>query len=1335
MDVIAKCLNGFMEGTVADISVDNSNGNNSAQKTVYQIRFGADNACEWLSRPHLRLRVQPWSEETGDECSESPVTGGAHPMTNSYDSKLVGPQPHPNPPQPMNSPNVISVITMASLAQQPPIPPALSSTHSSSHPPLNSPLSPHHQRAQVMAQYSLGSNTTTTDDDDPEYCSDDADVDDEEICQFSNSSTPTTPNVFTFKQCSAPNTPTAREPHSLIGGGGHMSSGSGSAVPTTPNKYKKGDIVSAPNGIRKKFNGKQWRRLCSRDGCTKESQRRGFCSRHLSMKSTPQQHNTSSAIAYNQSSAKLSPLNPTVGRVMGLEASRESNHIMNSMSGESHRPLQPTANPSSGQFDTAEAANMLMSLSHSPNALTNGSAGGQHNSVIVQHNTSQSHNALNNPSPQQSHPLPLISLQYSHHYDSNQTNHSSANRNHIITPATHLLPIFQPPTQPPPPLRHPGDGLSSHRALNGHQNQVILMTPIASAEAMSSPNHSSQPQPNISSDGKPIPLFPWHSLVPFLSTAPSMPSSRLSPPLSAPPHFADTDNSDNDDVFEMSANSVTNDKMGVESSKDLTQNVSTYNKRRSQSLSALQQMKNSGSKEYKESKGLKGSAKQHIRRPMNAFMIFSKRHRALVHQRHPNSDNRTVSKILGEWWYSLGHEEKQKYHDLAFQVKEAHFKRHPDWKWCSRGGGAQQPNMMANGGPPPEGCDKKMAPKPSAKKSKSCSEESDKEINVCEDFSAISSDEDDDEPNDMVIDLKCKESVAVEDESSSVDDPTSVDNQQKHCVRFSSPISMSIESSPKITESVATPKPIRSQSLNSPPNSAKPFSGLTAFQPKGAVFKDVGPLCAGLPVTTTSFDSLSAHADQPLDATCSSVAQKLGRGSLPSPLIIPVMSQTTAAMSSLSPQTALFTTSPSLTISAKSQQMQTISSAPYMTGKYKNLVKTPPSPQTLTSAGGLSAVAQQRSPVIVAQQTQRSTNDSQTTTASVPSTAPSEPLFYKTVMNFKSGNLSMTTPPTPLVIPTVKVEPPPNSPPNAGAATAAADENKSTKASTTGANASEGKFVLAPTPAQLGKVRNKKASNGESTASDGDNRDLAAAERDAMDRVLEEVNFERQFAQLPEFKPTRTPLLNSATATPTTPIPLSPSLTAAFVSSYRKRQRMSHSSQQSAATTPSSAALPKTPETAATTSPDTDTSGNTFFGPTFNLGEALASTNSEADVPSPLTPAGGETEKSSSLRRTLDQRRQLVMHFFNEKGLFPSAQETAEFQMKYSSIFPNKNTLQLKIREVRQKLMSTTPTTPNSALNAGAQQQMTGGACDLYSGQHSDDSSHGRPQSDISANK
>lgn len=53
---------------------------------------------------------------------------------------------------------------------------------------------------------------------------------------------------------------------------------------------------------------------------------------------------------------------------------------------------------------------------------------------------------------------------------------------------------------------------------------------------------------------------------------------------------------------------------------------------------------------------------------MNAFMIFSKRHRSLVHERHPNQDNRTVSKILGEWWYALEADKKQEYHRLASEV-------------------------------------------------------------------------------------------------------------------------------------------------------------------------------------------------------------------------------------------------------------------------------------------------------------------------------------------------------------------------------------------------------------------------------------------------------------------------------------------------------------------------------------------------------------------------------------------------------------------------------------------------------------------------------------------
>ncbi|CAF4544563.1 unnamed protein product [Rotaria sp. Silwood2] len=51
---------------------------------------------------------------------------------------------------------------------------------------------------------------------------------------------------------------------------------------------KKGDIFTmSSTGIRKKFNGKQWRRLCGIDQCQKESQRHGFCSKHLSQMREP----------------------------------------------------------------------------------------------------------------------------------------------------------------------------------------------------------------------------------------------------------------------------------------------------------------------------------------------------------------------------------------------------------------------------------------------------------------------------------------------------------------------------------------------------------------------------------------------------------------------------------------------------------------------------------------------------------------------------------------------------------------------------------------------------------------------------------------------------------------------------------------------------------------------------------------------------------------------------------------------------------------------------------------------------------------------------------------
>ncbi|XP_035018449.2 protein capicua homolog isoform X2 [Hippoglossus stenolepis] len=215
-----------------------------------------------------------------------------------------------------------------------------------------------------------------------------------------------------------------------------------------------------------------------------------------------------------------------------------------------------------------------------------------------------------------------------------------------------------------------------------------------------------------------VPVFPWHSLVPFLaptqSDAPSLPGEGQHPvnhpqaaslksecqgvavlsqePAEAPPTVERgppprPPPSSDEPPPEKEKGEAERERPDSETESDVDDlflpgvvpepplAISPV-KRRTQSLSALPKDGDKSSPGKRE--------KDHIRRPMNAFMIFSKRHRALVHQRHPNQDNRTVSKILGEWWYALGPKEKQKYHDLAFQVKEAHFKAHPDWKWCNK---------------------------------------------------------------------------------------------------------------------------------------------------------------------------------------------------------------------------------------------------------------------------------------------------------------------------------------------------------------------------------------------------------------------------------------------------------------------------------------------------------------------------------------------------------------------------------------------------------------------------------------------------------------------------
>ena len=73
-------------------------------------------------------------------------------------------------------------------------------------------------------------------------------------------------------------------------------------------------------------------------------------------------------------------------------------------------------------------------------------------------------------------------------------------------------------------------------------------------------------------------------------------------------------------------------------------------------------------------------------------------------------------------------------------------------------------------------------------------------------------------------------------------------------------------------------------------------------------------------------------------------------------------------------------------------------------------------------------------------------------------------------------------------------------------------------------------------------------------------------------------------------------------------------------------------------------------------STSTPSSSQKFFGPDFNP-ELVPEFQNLESVVEPTSPS-----MTSSLRKTLDHRRHLVMMLFQENGLFPTNQATSTFQ-------------------------------------------------------------------------